>query len=416
VKSGRLCKRGWGIVLVLGLVATGLSRESHAAATSGEHEEDCRRQLYLIAEAIASYRQDHGGSFPARLGELWPRYVSDARVFCCPAAMARGRGGPANPSLIVPGEPDGQVIGYTWELSLEDPNFWDRAGYDMTFARFKELQMRSLVGRFLPVVRCSHHGEDRFLNLTVDGTIYESGEYWECNFVDRLSGVRLAPQLVGWADRPMSELVRPRPADAVDSMLDLRPWYNARFEDPWVHCNVGEETLRPGSALEQGVITSLGIRFDAAGIIQLNGLIDRSGGEGGGFNRLVYPKAVNSIPVRRSFRVLHVLGAVLFEDAMGTPVGRIRLHRNGSGVEEWVWRYGEDVLRYRFALGAAERALGTPVVAWTGEFAHPEGRGWRARLFHMRYETTDPGVPVDHLDFLAGDGVSSAFVAAISFE
>lgn len=404
------------IALLLALPMVGLPLGECAGAAAEDAKQECRHKLQLLAEALGSYRQDHNGDFPVWLGDLYPRYVSIAELLQCPAALQDGVAGAANPNLIVPGEPDPMVVGYTWEMSQKDPPFWDRKSAGMSFAQFKELQGRSLVGKDVPVIRCSHHGEGHVLNLRVDGTIYESGEYWECNFVDQLSGLRLAPLLVDRADRPMSALLRPRPAGATDVMLDLRPWCNARFEDPWVNGEPEKEQIQPDRELGGGVITSQGIAFDAAGIIQLNGKLDLRG-EWHGFDRLVYPTAVKSITIKRAFRVMHVLGAVQFEDPPGTAVGTVEFHRTGSSPEKWSWRYGVDVLNYRFVPGASEPRLESTVVAWTGGFVDPEvQQKQKPRLFHLRFVTEKPKVVVDHLDFLAGEGVSSPFIAAITFE
>jgi hypothetical protein len=397
------------------LVLAGLWPYSCTAAALPEATQKCRQQLKLLAEALGNYRQDHQGAFPASLGELHPGYLRDLSLLRCPAAYEHGTAGTANPHLLVPGEPDGRVVGYTWELTRKDPDFWDGKSAGMSFAQFKELQRKSLVGKDVPIIRCSHHGDGHILNLTVDGTIYESGDYWECNFVDQIPAIRLSPGLVERADQPMSALLRPRPAGATDAMLDLRPWCNARFEDPWVMGKPQMEQIQPDLELSRGVIKNRGIIFDAAGIIQLNGRFNPSGGWQG-FDVPMYPKALKSITIKRSFRVIHVLGAVQFEDPPGTNVGTVEIHRTGSRPERWGWRYGVDVLNYRFVRGTSEPRLESTVVAWTGSFVHPEAQMQKPRLFHLRFVTAEPEVVVDHLDFLAGDGVSSPFIAAITLE
>ncbi len=406
---------GCGLVLAGSLVLIGLRPCAGAAASAEEATQKCRQQLKLLAEALGNYRQDHQGAFPATLGELQGKYVSDPDCFKCPAAEKHGTAGPANPNLVAPGGTDPIVVGYTWEMAAKDPEFWDRSSAGMSFARFKELQRRSLVGKDVPIIRCSHHGEDQVLNLREDGTIYESGEYWECNFVDRLSGLRLAPRLVALADKPISALVPPRPAGAVPSMLDLRPWYNARFQDPWVSDEPEKEQLRPDPELDGGLITHGSMVFDAVGIIQLSGKLEPKG-KWFGFYRRVYPSAVKSISVKRSFRLLHVLGAVQFDSPPGTSVGTVEIHRADAAPEKWTWRYGVDVLNYRFVPGAPEPRLEATTVAWTGAFAHKDAQGEKPRLFHLRFVTAHPEAVVDHLDFLAGEGVSSPFIVAITLE
>lgn len=411
---------GCGAALVLALALGALRPHPCAAATPEQAQQTCRQQLKLLAEALGNYRQDHNGSFPDQLRQLLPRYVVDPTLLQCPAALEQGRAGPADPGLIEPGVRDPSVVGYTWEMSPEDPKDWVGRSLGMSFARFKQLQRRSLVGEYVPVIRCSHHGRDYCLNLTVDGTIYESGKYWECKFVDRIPVVRLDPRLVEQADKLMSELLRPRPAGATEAMVDLRRWCNARFEDPWVNCDPEMEKIQPNQLPGSEIITNRGIAFDAAGIIQVNGKLIQvngnlnPGGDWKGFPELVYPKAVKSIAIKRAFRVMHVLGAVQFEDPQGTAVATVEIHRTGS-TEKWTWRYGVDVLNYRFTPGKSESQLESSVVGWTGRFVH-EAQGQRPRLFHLRFETAQPEVVANDLDFLAGEGVSSAFITAITLE
>jgi hypothetical protein len=175
------------------------------------------------------------------------------------------------------------------------------------------------------------------------------------------------------------------------------------------------EQLGSDSGLSSGVITNRGITFDAAGIIQLNGKFEPKGAWYG-FSRLMYPMAVRSISIKRAFRVLHVLGAVQFEDPIGTEVATLEIDRTGSLPEKWGWRYGVDVLNYRFVPGTSGPQLRSSVVAWTGEFAHAEAQKQKARLFHLQFVTARPEALVDHLDFLAGKGLSSPFIVGISLE
>lgn len=377
---------------------------------------NCRRQMLLMGDALAAYRQDHGGSFPLQLGDLIPGYLTDPGVLKCPAALEKGKAGVATLNFIDPCSKDGRVIGYTWEMCQDDPDFWEGQGYNVKFAKFKELQRRSLIGEWVPVVRCGHHGADHHLNLTASGKLYESGEYWECNFADTLPGPRLAPELVEQANLPMSALVRPRSTGATSAMLDLRPWYNARFEDPWIMVEHWEEQTDFARYLTNGFIVSQGIAFDAAGIVQLNGKITAQGGWAG-FTRLKYPTAVRSITVNKPFRVMHVLGAVLFEDPVETIVARIELHRDGSHPKSvWVWRYGLDTLTYRFVPSAAEPRLSSTAVAWQGGFLNPQDRGQKPRLFHLRFVNPEPEAIVSRADFFTGDGHSAPFISSITLE
>ena len=218
----------------------------------------------------------------------------------------------------------------------------------------------------------------------------------------------------------MAALVAPRPPGATPSMLDLRSNYNARFEDPWALCDTKLEPTHFIRDRDQsgGLIRSDGVAFDAAGIIQLGGRIvpEEKGATWYGFTDQMYPSAVRGITVGRLFRTLHVLGAVLFEDAAGVPAANIMLHRSGADPETWTWRYGEDVLAYRFVPGTAEPELKTTVIAWKGVYARPQPKGEIPRLFHLKYANPKPDQLVTHIDFIAAEGIASPFITAITLE
>lgn len=57
----------------------------------------CVHNLKFIAMGLKMYADEHGGRFPERLSELWPKYLTEPEVFVCPevqAACMRGRGVP----------------------------------------------------------------------------------------------------------------------------------------------------------------------------------------------------------------------------------------------------------------------------------------------------------------------------------
>jgi hypothetical protein len=50
----------------------------------------CANNLRQISLGLHEYAADHNEVFPARLSDLYPNYVADARVFDCPASKAIG--------------------------------------------------------------------------------------------------------------------------------------------------------------------------------------------------------------------------------------------------------------------------------------------------------------------------------------
>lgn len=383
-----------------------------------ENFDICKQQMLQMGEAIAAYRQDHAGQFPAELGDLYGRYLSNPAVLKCPAALAAGIAGQRDPTLLELSEKDGAVIGYNWEMIWEDPEFWEGQGWGMKFRDFKRMQLESLIGDHMPVLRCSHHTnikENLKLNLTADGRIYESEDYWECNFVDTLPAYRLAPEMVHMAGTPMSQLVRPRPLHATDDMIDLRSYYNARFEDPWIRTNPGEEWTAFGISLTGGVLRSNELSFDPAGIIQLNGRIDPGGLNG--FSRLKFPTNVNKILINRPFRIMNVIGAVVYPSEIGKIVARITFYSgDDEAIDEWDWKYGIDVSQATAPQAAATARSGALKPAWEGRFRLSDYRGEKAQLFHLRYRRTQSTVPVKYIRFSTGETFSAPLISAITLE
>jgi len=398
------------------LVATAVS----IAATDQAEDlcQRCRQNLKLIGDALAVYRQSHQGEFPRELGDLVAEsWLTDPNHLKCPATDVTGQSQVPPERFPVPGEGDGRVVGYNYELS-RSPTYWEGNSYEFSFYRFKQLQRNSLAGGNMPIVRCLHEvgEESRWLNLAADGSVYESGLYWESEFVDILPGPRLAPELVKWGHLPMRQLVRPRPQGATAAMLDLRSYYNARFDDPWINADKGEELISFILDLREGLYRSDQTVFEPAGIIQLNGRIVTSG-DSLGYERLMYPTHTPSIRLGRAFKLMHVLGGVLFESPADTVVARLRFFQEDrQPAALWEWRYGVDVNSLGYNRGDEDDLGENAHVAWVGQFERKQKSGSQARMFHLQFVHPHPDQPVSHFEFHAGDGVSSPFIAAITLE
>jgi AhpC/TSA family len=155
------------------------------------HSEDtvvtCTHHLRTISRALAAYRRDKG-AFPPYLSDLYPRYLSDQRLFHCPAD--RSPGNPGNKEVVAdPKLP----ISYVYTMSIGRPrsygwalgplkNVWSHRSFT--------LAQRFYFGERVPVVRCLHHlagtlaghapqFPDFVLNLTPTGRVYRSYTLWE---------------------------------------------------------------------------------------------------------------------------------------------------------------------------------------------------------------------------------------------
>jgi tetratricopeptide (TPR) repeat protein len=159
-----------------------------AQGPSGDAAAICASHLAAIGRALAAYRRDHRG-LPPHLSDLYPRYLSDKRLFHCPVDPSPGKPGyeGAAPDPKLP-------ISYLYEMSLaKNPGGVmlgpGPAGETVTW-RAQKLAQREYFGDRVPVVRCWHHalhpaqppaaGREPFvLNLTLTGQVYRSGTTWE---------------------------------------------------------------------------------------------------------------------------------------------------------------------------------------------------------------------------------------------
>lgn len=407
---GHIMKTCPAVVLPGGILA------GHAADARDAWEQGCRGNPNLIAEAVAAHRQLRGDAMPAELGDLLhEKLPGDPAILQCPAALAAGVGSVTNRgSETDPGAADGREIGYNDELGKSYTE-WEGDARGIGDYQFKRMQFDSLAKRYFPIVRCSNHGAQR-LNLAADGSIDKSGLYWEENFVDNLPGTRLAPELDSMSHLPMSQLVRPRPSGAADAMPDLRKWFNARFEDPWMYGVPGQERTGFADALAGGLLTSHGIAFEPAGLIQLSGKIEAEA-YFEGFGRRMYPTNVNAIGIGRRVEALHVLGGALYGSPKGSVIARLHFHTaEPEEAMTWEWRFGMEVDQLTYGPGEEVDSTETIDAGWTGNYRPGGGTGRKACLFLLRYVNPKPATVIIRLGFADGDGVSAPFTSAITLE
>jgi hypothetical protein len=165
---------------------SGTPSAKSAAAPSMATRKIIHKRMMRIYEAIQAYRTDHK-QLPAYLSDLYPQYIGDTNVFLCPEPHS---------SNIIPfpslKDPKMQVD-YAYEFNANP--LQGLFGYQgpMTMADFKRLQM-AVVGGNVPILRCFVNGLDqRVLNVSFDGKYYESGQYWEYGFTNRINFDSLVP-------------------------------------------------------------------------------------------------------------------------------------------------------------------------------------------------------------------------------
>ncbi|MBP7052471.1 MAG: tetratricopeptide repeat protein [Phycisphaerae bacterium] len=135
-----------------------------------EELRSCAYNLEQIHMAILRYRGDKG-RLPDWLSDLVPVYLDQDTLLC-----------PQNRDSQSPYSPDPHSpCSYSWELSLDPiPAGWDATGRKV----YRDWRMRQtkLFGNVVPMVRCTHHGEEKVLSLSMGGQVYWGPLGWESMF------------------------------------------------------------------------------------------------------------------------------------------------------------------------------------------------------------------------------------------
>lgn len=390
-------------VIVAGVMA-GLTlparAQTNAGATTSElaaqEKEACCQNLKVIYAAIQAYEADHK-DLPNWLSDLVPQYLPDANVLICP--ISRRTGKTESPPLADPNI----STSYLFEFCPVNIPTGNRNAPVRTRREWKRRQM-GLVGSGVPIVRCRLHNP--VLNLAFDGRIYESTNFWEYLFTNRVSFAELtAPRLFA-DDAPASPRPAPsfpaRDARARPGLIDLTRYYNAALTESWLGKTNGDLALLP-----EGLQTFAGVEFDVRGIVQAGSRA---------LTEKRYPPQIKGIAVHQKCRRLHFLHAAGFGKASdeGTQVASYLVHFAGNQARlEIPIVYGREISDWR---APPEQAATPPelTVAWTANNAPPNGAGGSLRLFETTWTNLAPEAEVESIDFISSMGAPAPFLIAIT--
>jgi hypothetical protein len=358
----------------------------------------CRRQLNVINGAIQEYRALHCGALPERLSDLAQELLSDPNILICPYVQFRG-GLRLWKKRFSDWASDAHTS-YSYELSTTPLTQYHWRGYPKaTWRQFKERQSAEL-GSLVPIVRCLDHRP--CLNLAMNGSIYESAEYWERNFSqdDHLLTVG---KLFKVPTTPVSEQdFAPRGPRANPRLLDLTHFYNATLTNSWQGF--------PGNhlrGLPSGVQEFDGIPFDVRGVIQL----------GGTELPADFPSQVGGIRVGQKCVRIHFLHALSFEYKTGTVQASYFMHYSTGVVEEFRIVYGHDIIDWWHEPGRTASPTNA-VTAWTGQNEASKAYGMATSLYHTTWENPRKDTEIATITIDAGTKqyLSGPFVVAITLE
>jgi len=80
------------VMVIIGILSAFLLPALGGVREKGRRTK-CGNNLKQIGIALHSYSADHNESYPDSLGELYPNYVDDERVFDCPSTAQAGTSG-----------------------------------------------------------------------------------------------------------------------------------------------------------------------------------------------------------------------------------------------------------------------------------------------------------------------------------
>lgn len=379
-------------------------------------QQDCRANLYLMSEAISIYRMEHAGNTPASLGELYGDYLSEKEVLRCPATHQSGDIGSGSDILVSLSLSDGHVDGYRWEMNPNEhlrPNTNDIV---YSYKEFKELQMQTSIGPHVPWVRCGHHEVPDQLNLTPSGQVYGSDAYWETKFVHILPWTYHCPDLVTLSIGGIQKRLLPRSPKATQQMINLRPFYNGKTDEPWIIGFWGQELPDFIAQHEDGIFWHEGIGFDTAGgVLQLNGGSDPERPTPfQGYTH--YPSVIEGIPIGRGFSTLHLLAGTLFEGTPEELIGTIDLlDQNDNVVASKELCYDKDLSNLIRPVDHPPETLDeNSKVAWAGSSELDKKNGAESRFFHIRWSNPHSSNHIASLRFRAADSISSPFILGMT--
>ncbi len=196
--------------------------------------------------------------------------------------------------------------------------------------------------------------------------------------------------------------VIPRSALATSAQIDLSRQFNALPTESWHDpSNIGNNL----SALQVGLQTLAGARFDIRGVVQVASANTESFLRG-------FPRRIDRIPVHRACRKLAFLMGAGWIDPDGVQIGQFVLHYTDGQTKILPIIYGRDVRDW----WNSQAITSGSTVAWTGENVATRAEHSKIRLFKNVRDNPLPGARIETIDFVSTMQGSAPFLLAITLE
>lgn len=284
------------------------------------------------------------------------------------------------------------------------------------------LVRRSPIGERAPCLRLELE-DGRWLNVAINGWVYESDLYWESEFVHLLPRPFQNPRLLAEDTRSIPERAAKRSSKCGSNQIDLVPKCNAVPSLPWFFGPAWDDASgnkvaggEEGPSVFRdwdvdGIREHDGILFDVRGVIQLDGKLQPKS-RGVRWIRS-YPREVANIVVNRPARRLHLLAGTIGRAQVGEVVAELHLRfANGEKIELRLL-YGEHVAAADDKAFTSARLHPTSPIAGA-PLATPDQVAYS--LHHVCLTNPQPNSIIRSLDFISGITLAHPYLLALTVE
>jgi hypothetical protein len=280
------------------------------------------------------------------------------------------------------------------------------------------LLRKSPIGERTPCLRLKLD-KNQWLNVSNSGAIFESGLYWESEFVDLLPRPYANPKLLELDTRSMPERAATRSAECNSNQVNLAPYCNAIPTNSWFN---GPDPDDPLNAQVQDSIDGFpiwarsglqehhGLKFDVRAALQIEGQLSQ---ENLGPRWIhSYPNAIKGIPIRANARRIHLLAGTIGIAETNAVVGIVQLNFGVGDSVDLPLRYGEHLSDAKDDSFRSERLF--PVGSLSAEKLGPDEV--RYSLHYLQLESPRPGETIVSFNFISGMKSSHPYILAMTLE
>jgi hypothetical protein len=259
----------------------------------------------------------------------------------------------------------------------------------------------------------------RWLNISYSGAVFESGRYWEIEFVDRLPLPYARPKLLERDARSMPERAPVRSPACGTNQVNLAPYCNAIPTDPWFEGPNPDNPINPNAEdsidgfpiwARKGVQEHHGLKFDVRAALQIEGQLSQE--NLGPLSTHSYPNSIKGVSIGAKARSIHLLAGTIGMAQKNDIVGIIEVKFGDSGAVELPLRYGEHLSDAQDDSFQSERLFPTRSLS-RGKLTPSDVR---YSLHYFQLENPRPGETIVSFNFISGMKPSHPYILGMTLE